>query len=125
MRKLIIILTLSIVAILMVGCGTKDQASNTEALTKQSIQSTPSLPTATDTPNQTPSATAGGTTDTQKTQISTPAPNNSSGVVAKSNNAVSSQDKEDVLNQMDKELDSLFSDLGKLEDVQDSDLNLN
>ena len=119
MRKLMIILTLSIVAILTVGCSTKGQASNAEVQTKHSVQSTPSLPTATDTPNQTPSTTTGGTT------ITTPAPSNSSGVVAKSNNAVSSQDKEDVLNQMDKELDSLFSDLGKLEDVQDSDLNLN
>lgn len=47
----------------------------------------------------------------------------SSGVVAKSNNVISSQDNGAVMTELDKELDSLFSSIDKLEDVDDNDLN--
>lgn len=46
-------------------------------------------------------------------------------VVAKSNNTVSSEDKEALMRELDKELDSLFSNIDSMEDLQDSDLELN
>jgi len=117
MKKLVIIFSLGIMVLVMGGCGAKNMTSAAKA--KQNVQNATSSTAAAQ--NQTSSTIAGNSSDPQTTPKST----NNSGVVAKSSNAVSSQDKEDVLNQLDKELDSLFSSVGKMDDVQDTDLNLN
>mgnify|MGYP001186440512 FL=1 len=48
--------------------------------------------------------------------------NDDSGIVAKSSNAVSSEEKEAVLEELDKELGDLLNSIDKLETVDDSDL---
>ena len=44
------------------------------------------------------------------------------GIVAKSNNTVSSEDNGTTIDELDKELDALFSNINQLDDVNDSDL---
>jgi len=84
--------------LLLTGCGIRNQASKSNV------------------PN--PKTTSQAGTDANQTTGGT-------SIVAKSENIMSSSDKEELLNQVDKELDSLFSNISKLEDTQDADLDLN
>lgn len=47
------------------------------------------------------------------------------GVIAKSSNVISNKEREAVLNEIDKELDELFSGINSQENVKDSNLELN
>ncbi len=98
MRKIIVITTIIIIALVLTGCGNGDPAS------KPNGTSPKTTPQAGNDPNQTTGSTA---------------------IVAKSENIVSSSDKAELLSQVDKELDSLFNNMNNLDDAQDADLELN
>lgn len=51
--------------------------------------------------------------------------NGKSEIVAKSGNIVSNSEKEELLNDIDKEMDSLLSDLNNLDEIPEADLDLN
>lgn len=103
MQKIIVMTTIIIIALVLTGCG------NGSLPSKQNGTSSQTTPQADQRSNsKDPASTTGGTS-----------------IVAKSENVMSSSDKEELLNQVDKELDSLFSNINKLEDTQDSDLDLN
>jgi outer membrane biogenesis lipoprotein LolB len=48
-----------------------------------------------------------------------------SAIVAKSGNIVSNSEKEELLNDIDKEMDLLLSDLNNLDEIPEADLDLN
>ncbi|MCR4436355.1 MAG: hypothetical protein QHH06_04650 [Clostridiales bacterium] len=115
MRRTAVILSLLILTLSLAGCGTNNRPSSPEARINANEQSPgggSSFP-----------GTASESTASSQTPQSSIA--QTSGVVAKSNNAVSGQEKEALLNELDKELDSLFSNIDRMEDVQESDLQLN
>lgn len=65
----------------------------------------------------------GNSTDTDP--ATSTSENGKSEIVAKSGNIVSDSEKEKLLNDIDKEMDSLLSDLNNLDDVSEADLDLN
>ena len=115
LRKIVIMATtIIIVALVLTGCGnttskpnetsTKSKQASDDANLQSSIKDSAAKSAGSSPSNQ----TIGGTS-----------------IVAKSENIMSSSDKEELLNQVDKELDSLFSNINNLEDAQDADLDLN
>jgi hypothetical protein len=63
-------------------------------------------------------------TDTDDPATST-SENGKSEIVAKSGNIVSNSEKEELLNDIDKEMDSLLSDLNNQNELPEADLDLN
>jgi len=59
------------------------------------------------------------------TNTASASPSPSSIIVAESSNAISDKQKQAVLDNLTKELDDAFDSSGKLEDLDDSDLNTN
>jgi hypothetical protein len=124
---------LTLTACAGIGAASKTEASgNTDKPTSIETDSTVIGNTQATTSNTHSTAVAEATTSkTDSTAVAraTKEPaaglGKSSGVVAKSNNVISSQDNGKVMTELDKELDSLFSSIDKLEDVDDNDLNLN
>lgn len=114
MKKIAVILLFSIFLLSLAGCS---QATGNSGTPPPAV----AAPSATPTPTPTPAAAAPTVSPTPSANPGTS--DSGYGVIAKSNNAVSGQDKEAVLNELDKELDSLFSNINKMEDVQDSDLS--
>ncbi|MDR3543957.1 MAG: hypothetical protein P4L69_23815 [Desulfosporosinus sp.] len=115
MRKIIIITAIIILALLLTGCGNGNMPSinGTDAQAakpagKDANQPNTKDPAAKSANNSASNQTTGGTE-----------------IVAKSENIMSSSDKEELLNQVDKELDSLFNNINNLDDAQDTDLDLN
>ena len=100
MRKIIVMITI-IIALVLTGCGNGNIASKgNEASTNNSA--------AKSSDSSASNQTTGGTA-----------------IIAKSQNIMSSSDKEELLNQVNKELDSLFENINKMDDAQDADLDLN
>ena len=110
MRK-IIVLMIFILTLGLTGCGNEHTAP------KQNE-------TSQDTTSQAGIDAKDSTAKTAESSTSNQTPK-STAIVAKSENVMSSRDKEELLNQIDKELDSLFSNINNLEDTQDADLDLN
>ncbi|EGW41617.1 hypothetical protein [Desulfosporosinus sp. OT] len=110
MKKLFVGLIL-ILTLVLTGCGNGNPASK---------QNETSQNTASQAGKNAKDSTAKSTDTSTSTQ--TPG---SGAIVAKSENIMSSTEKAELLNQVDKELDSLFSNINKLEDAQDADLDLN
>ncbi len=110
MRK-IIVLTIFILTLVLTGCGNGHTAS------KQNESSQEATPQAGNDAKNSTAKSASSSTSTQKPE--------GTAIVARSENIMSGSDKEELLNQVDKELDSLFSNINNLEDTQDADLDLN
>ncbi|TGE33123.1 hypothetical protein [Desulfosporosinus sp. Sb-LF] len=106
MRKIIVLTAIMSLALLLAGCGNGTIAPKSN---QPSTKTTQQAGNATGQPsNAKDSSTKTGAE-----------------IVAKSENIMSSSDKEELLNQVNKELDSLFSNINNLEDAQDADLELN
>lgn len=117
LRKIIVLTTIIIVAVVLTGCGNKRLASKSNETSTETSQQ------AGNATNQQPN-----TNDPAAKSAGSPAPSQTAGgaaIVAKSGNIMSSSDKEELLNQVNKELDLLFSNINNLEDAQDADLDLN
>lgn len=110
MKKIIVGMIL-ILTLVLTGCGNGNTAS------KQNE-------TSQNTASQAGNGAKDSTAKSAGTSTSTQTPGSGT-IVAKSENIMSSSEKEELLNQVDKELDSLFSNINNLEDAQDTDLNLN
>lgn len=114
MRKIVAITLIMILTVALAGCGrvgniTKQNSATPQTIEQAGAKSDPQTSSAANT-------TSGSTTNQ--------APGGTA-IVAKSSNIVSSSEKEELLHQVDQELDSLFNNINSLEDVQDSDLDLN
>ena len=121
MKKAIAILLVATLFLFLAGCGRNeniddqndevseempgDEETKDEGKMDAEIQSDPEASQADD---------SGTTYDASE--------NDDSGIVAKSSNAVSSEEKEAVLEELDKELGDLLNSIDKLETVDDSDL---
>ncbi|PLX33790.1 MAG: hypothetical protein C0604_02940 [Clostridiales bacterium] len=121
MKKAIAILLVATLFLFLAGCGRNeniddqndevseempgDEETKDEGKMDAEIQSDPEASQADD---------SGTTSDASE--------NDDSGIVAKSSNAVSSEEKEAVLEELDKELGDLLNSIDKLETVDDSDL---
>ncbi|NJD03968.1 MAG: hypothetical protein FIA99_15530 [Ruminiclostridium sp.] len=77
-----------------------------------------------DTENQTDNTQAAATytVDGNSNETADNGAKSGTGIIAKSDNIVTSQDKTAILKQLDTELDELFSSMNELEDVENSDL---
>ena len=115
MRKIIVITTIIIITLVLTGCGNGNLPSKPNETSTKTTQS------AGNDANQQPKTPD----STAKSTGSSNQPTGATSIVAKSENIMSSSDKEELLNQVDKELDSLFNNINKLEDAQDADLDLN
>lgn len=111
MRKKVFITMIIIFALALTGCGRARDAARPDESAKQQAVPNPGQNV------NNPAAAAGSSASNQAS--------GSTAIVAKSGNIVSSSDKEALLNDVDKELDALLNDVNNLEDVQDTDLNLN
>ncbi|ATW26602.1 hypothetical protein [Candidatus Formimonas warabiya] len=112
MKRGVVFFSLLVFILIMAGCGAVNRSSDPEVSNQQNEQyggADTGVPPASE--DQTPEVGTG--TSQSKSD---------SGVVAKSHNTVSSQEKEEVLKELDQELDSLFSSMEELEDVEDTDL---
>lgn len=125
MRRIIQFLAIGIIILTMAACGRTGDASKAEVsgneLTKQSGETSRAAVDKNKTTNSKADNTAAG----QKAQKPVSKVEGSAGVVAKSNNVVSGEDNGAVMEDLDKELDTLFSSINKLDDVDDSELDLN
>jgi hypothetical protein len=116
LRKVIVLTTIIILSLVLTGCGNGNIASKpNETSTKTTQQAGNDFNKQPDTKDSTKSN--GSSTSNQTT--------GSTAIVAKSENIMSSRDKAELLNQVDKELDSLFNNINTLDDPQDADLDLN
>jgi len=115
LRKIIVITTIIIITLVLTGCGNGNLPSKPNETSTKTTQS------AGNDANQQPKTPD----STAKSTGSSNQPTGATSIVAKSENIMSSSDKEELLNQVDKELDSLFNNINKLEDAQDADLDLN
>lgn len=115
MRKRMVFAAIIVIALTLTGCG---RANNLSKQGSNTNMTQPSGTVADQNQNGSNSVTPanGSATSTQTGGTS---------VVAKSGNIVSSKDKEALLQDVDKELDNLFNGLNSLDDIQDTDLNLN
>lgn len=107
MRKFKVLTTIIIVALVLSGCGNRNTPSSQKESSTNTLQA----------------GNAVKPSDSSPTPSSKPA-TESTAIIAKSENIMSSSEKEQLLNQVDKELDSLFNNINNLEDTQDADLNL-
>lgn len=110
MRKLFILTSVIILSLVLTGCGIKNQPSKQNEATNQTANNVQN-------PENSPAKPNDGSVSNQTA--------GKAEIVAKSENIISSSEKEVLLNQVDKELDSLFSNINNLEDPQDTDLDLN
>ena len=112
MRKKAVITMIIILALALTGCGrVRNAARQDEATTQQQA--------VTNTEQKANNNDAAGVNSSASNQAA-----GASAIVAKSGNIVSSSDKEALLNEVDKELDALLTDVNNLDDVQDADLDL-
>ncbi|OLN32049.1 hypothetical protein [Desulfosporosinus metallidurans] len=107
MRKIIVLTAIIILALVLTGCGNGNIASKSNQPSTNTTQQ------------------AGNATNQQLNTNDSSTKAGGAAIVAKSENIMSSSDKEELLNQVNKELDSLFSNINNLEDAQDADLDLN
>ena len=123
MRKVIIPMII-ISALVLAGCGNGGQAPKTQ---ESSTKATNQAGNNTGQEQKANDATQPGTNSTAMSPGSSNSNKSTEGpaIIAKSGNIMSSSDKAALLNQVDKELDSLFKSINSLDDAQDSDLNLN
>lgn len=120
MRKKAVITMIIILALVLTGCGRAgNTARQNEAGTKQQAFTN----TEQGMNNPAPAADSSAANQAASSSASTQAAG-STAIVAKSGNIVSSSDKEALLNEVDKELDALLTDVNNLDDVQDADLDL-
>lgn len=129
MKRIAAILILCTFILTLTACaGSEDPSKPKVSDSTDKPSSIGTASTVIDNTQATPSKAA-GTSASQPTPNPTKRPatgsGKSSGVVAKSNNVISGQDNGTVMTELDKELDSLFSSINKLEDVDDTDLDLN
>lgn len=116
MRRTTVVLVLILLALWSVGCSSQSSADNSaknESIATPNNQASISA-------NETPEANNENAADTSSGNAA--GTNTGSAIIAKSNNAVSGKDKEAVLKKLDDELDSLFSNIDSMDDVQESDL---
>ncbi len=122
MRKKAVITMIIILAFVLTGCGRAgNTARQNEAGTKQ--QALTNTEQGLNNPAA-PAADSSAANQAASSSASTQAAG-STAIVAKSGNIVSSSDKEALLNEVDRELDALLTDVNNLDDVQDADLDLN
>ncbi len=133
MRNKIVLTLIIILALALTGCGragTAAKAKPNDAGTQQ--QAVTGVGQETSNP-AVPPTDSSGTNQAASGVTATPASNSaastqaagSSAIVAKSGNIISSSDKEALLNEIDKELDALLTGVNSLDEVQDTDLDLN
>jgi len=117
LRKIIVMTTIIILTLVLTGCGNGSQVSKPNETSTKTTQQTGNDANQQSETKDSTAKSAGSSTSNQTT--------GGTAIVAKSENIMSSRDKEELLNQVDKELDSLFSNINNLEDAQDADLDLN
>jgi cytoskeletal protein RodZ len=122
MKKAISILLVSALLLFSVGCGrTEDvpekDAEVSEEATEAEMETETEAEMETETKSETEASEALETeTPEDASEI------DDSAVVVKSSNAVSSEEKEAVLVELEKELDDVLESINQLETVEDSDL---
>lgn len=115
MRKIIVLTSIIILALVLTGCGSKNKTL------KQNETSTINTQQASEDGKPIPEDSATKSTGSKPPGQTTA----TAAIVAKSENIMSSSEKEELLSQVDKELDSLFSNINSIEDTPESDLDLN
>ena len=117
LKRIIVTTAIIISTLILTGCGHSNIAA------KQQAQN-PSVKDQTVNGNSQKTQNGVGKAAPQQPSAQNSS-NENAAIVAKSENVMSSSDKEALLNQVDKELDSLFNNINNLEDPQDADLDLN
>jgi len=112
MKKIIVISLIAVMSLLLLGACVKNDASNAAAASSSvsapETASEPADETASDTAATQSSADAGATPG--------------SVIISESSNTISDSEKEEVLNGLMGEIDSVLGSIDSLEDLEDSDL---
>lgn len=116
MRKIIVLTSIIILALVLTGCGNRNKTLKQNETSTINMQQASKDANQRQNPEDSATKSAGSTASNQTS--------GSTAIVAKSENIMSSSEKEELLKQVDKELDSLFNNINNLEDTQDSDLDL-
>lgn len=152
MRKIIVLNAIIILALVLSGCGNGNLPKSNEISTQTAKQPSKGADQQLNTTDSTVKSAVNSADKSANNMANNPASNStensvndtkssanngsssnltssqttgSTEIIAKSENIMSSSDKEELLNQVDKELDSLFSSINSLEDAPADDLNLN
>ncbi len=125
MKKAISILLVSALLLFSVGCGSTEDVPVQDAEVSEETTETEETMSEAETEAETETETKSGQEASETEEIKTTedaSESDDSAVVVKSSNAVSSEEKEAVLEELEKELDDVLESINQLETVDDSDL---
>lgn len=113
MKKTFVIFLVMALLVFTVACGPAEEAGGPEAGPAGQEQETAA-----------PEAADGSEDGTGQEKPGEEKPEDGAAVVAESSNAVSSAEKEAVLEELDKELEDFLKDVNQLETVEEADLEI-